>query len=292
MYEYLIGGELPKEDQMKAIAAKLRGADDRSILAMLSGDPVLSGIGATTMADTQNKASGLQKARQQISERKRMEEAQSENMSERKAQREMMAQYYKDMLEMRREQNEATMGLRREMQEQKVERATLSQENKINDETRKLATQLQNEGVVDLEAAMQELDNKYVDLRSGKVNKNIPGVGGLKNVFPAVGEDAKTMRNNIAAVRNIILKARSGAAVTDPEMKRLAEELALAWNMGDQDLVYAYQNLRRRTETVKTNILSGYNQDVVDRYSGRLEREIPLTSDKTSKGRNYEVVPE
>jgi len=55
-YELLLGNPPTDEDQIRAAAARLRGSDQRSVLAMLSGDRVLAPIGQEQMRTTQGTA--------------------------------------------------------------------------------------------------------------------------------------------------------------------------------------------------------------------------------------------
>lgn len=63
-YEALIGAPPSTEDAIRAAAARLRGMDDRAILAMLSGDRILAPIGAAQYGAVQKQVQGLRKSRQ------------------------------------------------------------------------------------------------------------------------------------------------------------------------------------------------------------------------------------
>lgn len=60
-------------------------------------------------------------------------------------------------------------------------------------------------------------------------DKPLPGVGRVEGFFPdvAIGTEAQMVRSTISSLGNMIMKSRSGAAVTDQELKRLLREMAL-----------------------------------------------------------------
>ena len=151
-----------------------------------------------------------------------------------------------------------------------------NQQKRVDKFTENFGKQAEKTGIDALGPAMQILDEvmlPYID----KINKGedieIPGVGGIQNStwfggpFAAMsGREGKENRAKIATVRNILLKLRSGAAVTDPEMARAMEELAQGvWNT-DADFAKAYSNFRQVYGAQLRNLTASYAPGIIGNY--------------------------
>jgi len=338
-YEMILGGPPSGEDQIRATAAKLRGADDRAILAMLSGDRVLAPVGAVQQRQTQTTARGLAKARQAAEELAARKQMQADDLKLRRQmnadqnqlsrdladqtdrrltlsaaeQRELMRSQYEQASLDRNATLEAQIShweAQNEIARDKDKAATAEAKEKLektsNDETRRLSSKLGDEGVTDLEATVDIADrtvSKYFNPNTGeRVSGDIPGYGAVDSMRPTalLGASGKELRNVLAGVRNKILKARSGAAVTDPEMGRLAEELGTAMGQTEQEMIQAYVNVRKALAHVKGGIYAGFAPEVVQTYESRLganaRRLAPPvirgeTGQRTSSGRSFEILP-
>lgn len=108
--------------------------------------------------------------------------------------------------------------------------------------------------------------------------KGVPGVGGLANqralgigTATQLFSDPKGKENQskIAALQNLVLQARSGAAVTDPELQRMLAETGLTQWSSDEDFLRAFPRLMQKAEESVRNTLAGYDPDVVSEYLGR-----------------------
>jgi hypothetical protein len=160
-----------------------------------------------------------------------------------------------------------------------------------------LGAKLNDAGITDLEGSMDEFDkvlSKYVDPETGQRTelgkKGIPGVGRVQSVLPmaTLGEDARELRTYLQGVVDRILKARSGAAVTNPEFRRAAIELGTALGQSDEDMIRAYRALRAITSHTKNGILAGYRPEVVETYNanyGNLARRPSSMGAGSSTGR-------
>jgi len=328
-YELLLGNPPTDEDQIRAAAARLRGTDQRSVLAMLSGDRILAPIGQEQMRATQGTARGLAKARQALEERNarksmfdqewkmRQQLAEEDRVARSKEAAANRAFQYSQLAAQQenwKAQNE-TEAAWREAQAQALRDKYAEEERKlaakdeklINDETRRLSFKLVDEGITDLESSIDIADkevSKYFDPNTGqrKVG-DIPGYGGVDSTLPnaLLGEDGKRLRNVLASVRNKILKARSGAAVTDPEMMRLAEELGTAMGQTEEEMIQAYVNVRKALDHVKGGVYAGFAPEVAEMYESRLganaRRVAPANASnpnvrQTRSGYTYEVSEE
>ncbi len=77
IYETLIGAPPSGEEETRATARQLRGRQELGMLGVITGDPVLSKLGAGMMNQTQKRVEGLQKTRQKriVDERERARQA-------------------------------------------------------------------------------------------------------------------------------------------------------------------------------------------------------------------------
>lgn len=97
---------------------------------------------------------------------------------------------------------------------------------------------------------------------------NIPGISVLEQADQ--GQEAKKVRSAIARAQNILLKIRSGAAVTDPEFNRLKEEIQGGLLRTDEDIIRWYNDLQTWVNSMKRNIYAGYDQNAVNEYEKRM----------------------
>jgi hypothetical protein len=140
----------------------------------------------------------------------------------------------------------------------------------------KYADTLQKEGIPELETAVSGVENvlKLYDT-TGPDGKTVvgdaPGVGRLAGALPAfmLSEEGNNLRQAVAQVRNIVLSARSGAAVTDQELRRLVEELGTGMGQSEESLRTGLQRVRERLEAIKTNAAAGVSDDVRRVYEDR-----------------------
>lgn len=137
----------------------------------------------------------------------------------------------------------------------------------------KFSTELQKEGIPEIEAGLAAAEGvfkRYTDPKTGKL-KDMPGIGVVANALPdwAVSSEGRDVRESMSALSNLVLSARSGAAVTDQEMRRLARELSTSVGSSAEDMQRAYRKFRARFETVKANAAAGVSDDVKSIYEER-----------------------
>lgn len=70
----------------------------------------------------------------------------------------------------------------------------------------------------------------------------------------------------MATLSNVILKSRSGAAVTDSELRRFLQEAGTNKGMPEQQLVKGLKLVRQWFDAQKRNVRGGYSPEVVDTY--------------------------
>ena len=104
----------------------------------------------------------------------------------------------------------------------------------------------------------------------GNLNKNIPGINWaeVNLVARLPGEQGRPAREAIqalAAIKNALLKERSGAAVTESELKRFQTEVQGTF-ANDEAVFNFIKGLRATLEREKADIRGGFSQKVRDRY--------------------------
>lgn len=98
--------------------------------------------------------------------------------------------------------------------------------------------------------------------------KDIPGYGQLDSFVPdmVAGGDARDIRQQVATLANVILKSRSGAAVTDSELRRFLQEAGTNKGMPESQLVNGIKLVRNWFDAQKRNIRGGYSPQVLQDY--------------------------
>ena len=112
---------------------------------------------------------------------------------------------------------------------------------------------------------------------------DIPGFGALTNMLPnmAVSEAGVLNRQDLAPLRNITLKNRSGQAVTSGEWERFKDELGSGAGMNATALRRGVAELKRLIAREGVSIGAGYNDEVVKAYNSRGEFQVKRASELT-----------
>ena len=92
------------------------------------------------------------------------------------------------------------------------------------------------------------------------------------------GQAAQEFIQAIAVVKNMLLKKRSGAAVTESEYVRFLEELKGGVYSGDSGMRNFITQLRRVVDEDKANIMAGYSSESQNRYKKRAGIHPTLTA--------------
>jgi hypothetical protein len=135
------------------------------------------------------------------------------------------------------------------------------------------ASTLQKEGVPEFEGALSTLEDTLSKYPVGKA----PGLGRVAGLVPdwMQGAEGENIRQALAAVKNTLLKARSGSAVTENELRRFVEELGSGGFRSETTLRNGVSRIRQRFEKVKANTVAGVADDVKQEYEAR--GGIPIT---------------
>jgi len=135
----------------------------------------------------------------------------------------------------------------------------------IEKNTQKLSSTLDKSGIVDLVGSLESI--------TSIINANpedIPGMGkGAAIPAFALSTEGKILRQSVATLRNSILKARSGGAVTPQEASRLLEELGSGAGKTDKQLRIGIGKVIKRFQDTLQNIKGGFRQEAVEKLAER-----------------------
>lgn len=254
-------------------AQKLRGQQGLSDLFSLSGKKSIAESGKSLGAEALGTATGLGNA-----------------AATRKYRDEMMAsqQAQMDRADTRAlQQNEFTSSenaLNRALSE-KLARVSASTrrtpggytDDDINRYRSKYSDQLEKAGLPEIETSIGELNKTLADYRdpeSGMLKGDLPGTGPLGRF--SIGDEARNIQRMRQQASNILLKARSGAAVTEPEFDRFKKEFAGTMVSTDQDFLDAWDDFQATVAAKRRNIEQGipkeariaYDQDLGGSFGG------------------------
>lgn len=155
-------------------------------------------------------------------------------------------------------QREANLELRRQGMNQQ-------QQQQLQTKVGQFSNQLQKIGIPQ---AQQQLD--YIQQTIDKNGGSIPGYGRAESLMPdfLVSAEGQAMRQAVASFANVLLKTRSGAAVTEPEQQRFLQELGTGKLMSEDRLKQGLEMMRGLLESEKKNAAAGVSNDVLDSYMG------------------------
>lgn len=114
-----------------------------------------------------------------------------------------------------------------------------------------------------IEGALQQ----FTDAK-GDVVKDVPGFGRMDSLVPnwAASTEALDLRQQVQSLANVVLKSRSGAAVTDNELRRFLVEAGSGKMMPEAQLVKGIRLMRQWFNAQKSNLRAGYAPGIVQSY--------------------------
>ena len=118
------------------------------------------------------------------------------------------------------------------------------------------------------DSALRDLE-LYID-RLAKKGKggDLPGVGFFGGRNPFTSTEGRLLRSKLAAFQNVVLKERSGAAVTESELNRIVNELAGGEATKDEKALLSALNASRRAlEQEKLEVINSFrDQKALNKY--------------------------
>lgn len=148
-----------------------------------------------------------------------------------------------------------------------ADKAAAKREKDVDDQVLKLSNNLEKSGAAEFGEAMMLVQETLAKYPDGK----LPGFGRMGSLVPDVMAPAETqmVRSNLQGAANILLKARSGAAVTNPEMNRFLREVAAGKGMSEAALRNGWDNVARTYGADLNNMMVGVSPEAVQVYEKR-----------------------
>ena len=129
----------------------------------------------------------------------------------------------------------------------------------ISEEVGKIRKAFDDRKITKTDTALRDLE-LYID-RPAKKGKggDLPGVGFFGGRNPFTSTEGRLLRSKLAAFQNVVLKERSGAAVTESELNRIVNELAGGEATKDEKaLLIALNSARRALEQEKIEVINSF----------------------------------
>jgi len=124
-----------------------------------------------------------------------------------------------------------------------------------------LSTKVLKADLSDLDVALTDAENMFAQYG----DKNIPGLSQM-NIIERQTEEGAVNSGTVEAVKNILLKLRSGAAVTESEQDRFLKEISGAKIMTDDLWKKWIGRIRKLVEQKKKDLFAGERKDVLELY--------------------------
>ena len=146
-----------------------------------------------------------------------------------------------------------------------------------------LSTKVLKADLSDLDVAISDAENMFKEYG----DKNIPGLSQM-NIIERQTEEGAVNSGTVEAVKNILLKLRSGAAVTESEQERFLKEISGAKVMTDELWRKWIGRIRKLVEQKKKDLFAGERKDVLELYWNRQGTGLkkPDTSKSTEAQQN------
>lgn len=283
IFDELLGDDAVSAPQM---IAALRKQNALGVLGSLSGDKSIASLGGGLSSNAMQSAEGIR-------DRRDVAQNRADQVALSRWQQLMASRDRHDKLSLdeRKLAQDRELGLARIRAMGGVSQAAAAKEARDNRKrmdsgTRQLEAALRTGKGGQLWTAIgsaRKLLDKYA-IKDDKGNvtgyKTIPGVGGIANVrtqgigtasthLTGAGEEGRTNQALLAPLMNLTLAARSGAAVTDPELNRMLAEVGLTSFSTDADFVKAFPRLANSAESYVGDTLAGYDPEVVEAFLAR-----------------------
>lgn len=137
---------------------------------------------------------------------------------------------------------------------------------KLNKKVEDLSAKLEKTGLSELPTVLERVNETIGIEKEGEV----PGFG-ITAFAPdlIISQAGKDARQAVATLQNMILKARSGAAVTENEAKRMLNEIGVGVTRTDKQLRQGIKNTVNVLKSKFQNTLSAYDEDVRNEFKLR-----------------------
>lgn len=178
-------------------------------------------------------------------------------------------------------------------------RESLSDRNKeqLDKKVADVSKRVEKSGILERSRAMKEIErylgSEYsTDLDNPK-SVDIGGIGlgaGLRPDFMTSKGDV-SFRQNVQGLANQLLKARSGAAVTDQEYARFLKEIGSGNFSSESNLMDGLRKMRDDIKSQTGNIVKNYGDEITQEYLNRVEPDLYLDSAGTQPEKSAVTAP-
>ena len=275
-------------EMQRALASGLRRSSEIGALAQLTGDEVLAPFGQGLSARTQQSV---------------LSEAQN---IQKKKQRELTKSYYDQMSDQFGQTH--ALNIRKQEEVERHNRMLLkygtpaerrlaaAEKKRFDDNVRKYSETMTRMGIPELKGDIMRVTNILDQYREGgeKYGQGIEGVGGGGwKPGRILGDEGIALRQAIASVRNKLLKVRSGAAVTDPEMARFADELVEQIDGAgtDRELLLTFPEIAAGAKNIELGIGAGYPGGVIAQWEQNYHELAGTDPRATGVGAAVPIIP-
>jgi hypothetical protein len=95
--------------------------------------------------------------------------------------------------------------------------------------------------------------------------------GGMRQAVTELSPGARQLAQRLARLQNVLLRERSGAAVTDQEFARLRSELGANWYQSPDSMRAALQEMGASSQEMANALAATYGPEVVQAYQSNLQ---------------------
>jgi len=288
IYEALLGTPTSDAAKLAELARKLRGQSNMGLVAQVSGDRILSPIGKQMMDTSNTQAEDYGKRGQQ--QRGLLEDARVADQTNAQRVAEMRSREAsdKDQLGLGYAQLNENAASRREERALRKALAEMkgggAEDLKIKAAREKgistIVGRMAKDNLPGLLGAAQAANASFGQYKG---RKDIPGIGKVEgsSLIPDFfrTDEATMNRSDLAGLANQVLKLRSGAAVTDPEMKRFLTELAAGGGVSEDVFKKRWPKVLELLQREQDNILATGDSETQAEYFSRYGHDRFVASD-------------
>lgn len=131
-------------------------------------------------------------------------------------------------------------------------------------QVQKYTAALEKAGVPDFEAALRIAEGRMANHKEGE----LPGFGRWASLPPSgmSSDEVQMSRADMQMAADILLKSRSGAAVTNQEMYRFLTEVSMGRLMTEKALRHGWKNVRNVFDQKRRNLTTSMKPELHDLY--------------------------
>jgi hypothetical protein len=162
-------------------------------------------------------------------------------------------------------QHQFQQGIAQDRMDAQAGQREIQNAQKVQGQTSAFSNQIQKIGIPQAQQQLNVINN-YLDKYKGK---DLPGYNMIDSLKPdwLLDQPAQELRQAVQSFANVLLKTRSGAAVTEPEQRRFLTELGNGKLMPSDRLRQGMTMMQGLLDSEKRNAAAGVSQDVLDNYS-------------------------